>query len=117
MEKMHPKILTRKPNFLTHGIKIVVELGKLVDVVPDFPVRGMENVGAVGVDVDAVFLLAVNVAADVAALVEDEAGFALLFGFVGEHGAEEAGADDEVVIVHVHCSLSLLYCCAALRQT
>lgn len=22
MEKMHPKILTRRPNFLTHGIKI-----------------------------------------------------------------------------------------------
>ena len=21
MEKMHPKILTRRPNFLTHGIK------------------------------------------------------------------------------------------------
>ena len=48
--------------------------------------------------IDALDVLAINVAAQVGALVYDEAPLALLVGEVCERGSEEAGADDEIVV-------------------
>lgn len=83
-----------------HGrVHVVVELGEAVHVVPDVPHRRVEDVGAVAVDVDALDLLGVDVAGDVVAAVDDEDGLAGLACGVCEHGAGQAGSDDEVVVL------------------
>ena len=83
-----------------HGrVHVVVELGEAVDVVPDVRHRGVEDVGAILVDVDAIDLLGVDVACDVIAVVDDEDGLTGPLGGVGEHGAGQAGSDDEVVVL------------------
>ena len=88
-----------------HGaVHIVVELGELVDVVPHAPIAGVEDVGAILVDVDTVDLLGIDIAGDMIALVDDEALLARLLGFVREHGAGKAGADDEVIVLRHGCS-------------
>ena len=54
--------------------------------------------GAVAVDVDAFQLLHVTVATDVVAAVDDQAALACIGGQPGEGGAEQAAADDQIVV-------------------
>ena len=51
-------------------------------------------------DVDAVLLLAVNIAAALGTPVDDEAFFAVFLCFAGENGTEETAANDEIIILH-----------------
>lgn len=60
----------------------------------------MKYVSAIGVDVDALHLVAMYVAASVVTPVHHEAAFAAFMGLMGEDGAEQAGPDNQVV-VHV----------------
>lgn len=80
-------------------VDVVVELGEAVDVVPDVLHRGVEDVRAVAVDLDALDVLGVDVAGDVVAAVDDQDRLAGAPGGVGEDGAREAGADDEVIVL------------------
>jgi hypothetical protein len=48
---------------------VVIEADKLVYPVPNFLVRGVENVRAVDMDIDAVSVLGVHVATDMAAFL------------------------------------------------
>ena len=59
----------------------------------------MEDVGAIHVDVDALNLLAVEIAAHMGALVDDKASLAAPVGKVGKRAAEEAGADNEEIVL------------------
>ena len=56
---------------------------------------------AILMHVDALDVLAIDVAAQVGALVYDEAPLALLVGEMGERGSEEAGAHDKIVIMRI----------------
>ena len=85
-------------------VDVVVELGEAVDVVPDVPHGGVEDVGAVAVDLDALDVLGVDVAGDVAAAVDDQDRLAGAPGGIGEDGAGEAGADDEVIVLGHGCA-------------
>ena len=80
-------------------VDVVVELGEAVDVVPDVPHGGVEDVRAVAVDLDALDVLGVDVAGYVVAAVDDQDRLAGALGGVGEDGAREAGADDEVIVL------------------
>ena len=63
----------------------VIELAKLPHVVPDFFVRRPEDMGAVEVDVNALDLFRVAVAADVPPAVENEHAHTLGDGLMGDH--------------------------------
>ena len=91
------------------AVGVAVELRELVYILPHGLVVGVEDVGTIAVDVDALHRLGVDVARDVAALVEDEAALARLLGLVGEHCAVQAGADDEIIVLFHHC-LSFFFC-------
>lgn len=80
-------------------VDVVVELGEAVDVVPDVLHRGMEDVRAVAVDLDALDVLGVDVAGDVVAAIDDQDRLAGALGSVGEYGAREAGTDDKVIVL------------------
>ena len=53
----------------------MIEFDELIDIVPDFFVRRVENVGAIGMDIDAILVFAVNVSANMRTAFEDKAGF------------------------------------------
>ena len=93
-------------------VGVSVEHRKPVDVVPHFPVVGVEDVRAVAVDVDALDLLGVDVAGDVGALVHHQAVPAGGGGLAGKDRAEQAGADDQVIIRFVlhHFEYLSLFC-------
>ena len=80
-------------------VDVVVELGEAVDVVPDVPHGGVEDMGAVAVDLDALDVLGVDVAGDVVAAVDDQDRLSGSSGGVGEDGAREAGTDDEIIVL------------------
>ena len=65
--------------------------------------------GTVFMDVDAVLFFAIDVAADMIAAFDDEAGFAAFFHFMGEDSAEKAAADDEIVVMHGWYLLWMMY--------
>jgi hypothetical protein len=64
--------------------------------------------GTILVDVNAFNVLAIDVTAEVGAFVYDEAGFASLTGFVGEGGAEEAGAYYQIIVFLIHMKYKAL---------
>lgn len=80
-------------------VDVVVELGEAVDVVPDVFHGGVEDVGAVTVDLDALDVLGIDIAGDVVAAVDDQDRLAGTLGGVGKDGARKAGTDDEVIVL------------------
>ena len=54
---------------------------------------------AILVDVDALYILAIDVAAKLRTLVYHQAPLAMLAGEMGKGGPGKTGADDEVVII------------------
>ena len=80
------------------GLCKPVEGHEPVDIVPHRFIVGVEDMRTVAMDVDALHLFGVDIAGDVRPLVDDEDGFAGGFCLLGEDGAEEAGADDEIVV-------------------
>ena len=63
---------------------------------------------AVAVHVDALHVLGVDVAGDMVAAVDDEAGLAELGDLVAEHRRGDAGADNQVIIMgQLHNATSL----------
>ena len=80
-------------------VDVVVELGEAVDVVPDVLHGGVEDVRAVAVDLDALDVLGVDVAGDVAAAVDDQDRLAGALGGIGKDGTRKAGTDDKVIVL------------------
>lgn len=91
------------------GVGVAVELYDGVDEVPHLFVGGMEDMCAILMDVDALDVLAIDVAAQVWAFVDDEARLALLAGEVGERGSEEPGAHDEIVVMIIVHKIQMFY--------
>ena len=81
------------------GVGVAVEGGKPVHIVPHSLVVGVENMGAIAVDVDALHIFGIDVAGNVAALVHHQAGSSGIGGFPGKNRAEQAGADDQIIIL------------------
>ena len=54
---------------------------------------------AVAVHVDALHVLGVDVAGDMVATVDDQAGLAELGGLMAEHRRRDAGADNQIIIM------------------
>ena len=84
----------------------IIKSRELTNVLPNFFVAGVEDVGAILVNLNAFNFFGEDVAADVAALFDNETTLAALGSFVGKHGAEKTGADDEVVIMVRHLDLA-----------
>ena len=81
-------------------VRKAVELGKPGDIVPDLFVVGVEDVRTVFVDMDTLNALGVDIARNVGALIHDQHGFAVGFGFMGEDGTVQTGADYQIIIFH-----------------
>ena len=70
------------------AVDVIVKFSKLVDIIPYFFIAGMEDMSAVFMNVDAVLLFAVNIAADMVSSIYYKALFATIFCFVGKYTAE-----------------------------
>ena len=75
-----------------------VEFSKLIDVIPDLTIVGVENMGTVNVNIDAFHFFRVNIACNVWAFIDNQAGLAVFHRFMRKNSAIEAGADDEIII-------------------
>lgn len=76
----------------------MIEFDELIDIVPDPAVRRMENVGTIAMDMDAVLLFTIDIAADMVPPFQDQALLAGLMHLVGKDTAKEAAADDDVIV-------------------
>ena len=84
-----------------HPVLIIGEFGELTCVIPHPGVGGVEQVGAVSVDLDTGlrFGFGVGVAADMAALFDDQHPLAQLSGHAfGDRQTEESGSDNDEVV-------------------
>src|SRR5699024_1054117 len=75
-------------------VGVTVKVGKLVDVVPDFLVRSVKDVGAVLVDLDAVNFLGVDVSGNVGTLFNYLDVLAPLSRLISKGGPKQAGTDN-----------------------
>ena len=81
------------------AVHVVVELGELVDVAPNVLHRGVEDMCAVTMNVDALDLFGVNIAGDVVAPVDDQALLADLLSFMSENGAGKTSTNNQVIVL------------------
>ena len=89
------------------AVGVAVELCKLVHILPHGLVVGVEDMCTVAVDVDALHRLRVDIACNVAALVNDEALLACFFCFLCKDRAIKAGTNDQVIVLFHGCGSSL----------
>lgn len=82
------------------GIGIAVEFPELVYVIPNSFVIGMENVGPILMDRDALDIVGVDISGDVVPLLQDQHGLPGFFCLVGEHRPEKPCADDQIIVHH-----------------
>ena len=82
-------------------VGIPVEHRKLIDIVPHLLVVGVEDVGTIAVDVDALNALGVDIAGNVVPLVHHQAALAGPGGLMGKDCAVQAGANDQIIILLV----------------
>jgi len=66
------------------GIDKAVEVDEPGDIVPDLFVVGMKDVSTVNVDVDALNLFGIDVAADIFAFFDDKDSLSAVHGLAGE---------------------------------
>ena len=82
------------------GIGKTVKLRKAVYIIPYQLVVGVENMGAVNMDVDSLHRLGIHIAGDVRPLVDDQHRFACITALPGEHRAKQSRAYHQVIIFH-----------------
>ena len=82
------------------GIGEAVKGHKLIHIIPNRLIVGMEDVCPVLVKINALHLFRVDVARNVIALVDDKHGFSGGFGLLGEDRTVKARADDEIIVWH-----------------
>lgn len=82
------------------GIDEIVELRKLVNIIPHLFIAGVENVGTVDVNVDVRHLFGIDVAGNVAAAVNHQTAFAFFRQLMGKNSTVKTGTDDQIIILH-----------------
>ena len=75
-------------------VYIVIKLGKLIYILPNSLVRGVENVSAVLMHIYVLNFLAVNISACVAPFVNHKTAFATLFCLVGKNTTKKSCTDN-----------------------
>ncbi len=81
------------------AVGVAVEGHNAVHEIPHLFVVGVEDVGAVLVYVDALYLLAIHVAAQMPAFLQHQHALAALVRAVCEHGSEQARAHNYVIVL------------------
>jgi len=98
------------------GVGVAVELDDGVHEVPYLLVGGVEDMGTILMYVNTLYTLTIDVTTKLGAFVYDEAGLACLTGFVGEGGAEEAGAYYQIIVFVIHMSHTESICFISHRK-
>ena len=83
-------------------IDIIIELRKLIHIIPDLPVRSMKDVRAVFVHMDPFNILTVNISRNMVPAVDDQAAFPFPAEFIRHHSAVQARSYDQIIILF-HC--------------
>ena len=80
-------------------VGVAVALRKLVHILPHCLAAGVEDVGTIAVDLNALYFLGVDIPGNVAALINHKACFARLFCLLGKHRTVKACAYDEIIVM------------------
>jgi hypothetical protein len=73
----------------------------LIDIPPNFFFIGMENMGAVFVNIDALLFFRVYIAANMGTPVDHKAFFPIFSRFVRKHGRKETGTNQKIIVRHL----------------
>ena len=87
--------------FCQRRVREAVKRGEAVGVLPNLLVVGVEDVRAVAVDGNAADVLGVDVARNVAPLVDHKHALAFSLRHLRERRAEQPRTDDEIIILHI----------------
>ena len=84
-------------------VGVAVEFRELVHILPHCLAAGVEDVGTIAVDLNALHFLGIDIPGNVAALINHKARFARLFCLLGEHRTVKACAYDEIIVMVHPC--------------
>ena len=81
-------------------IGIAVEFRKLVDIIPSFLAVRMEDMGTVAVHLNALYLLGVDIAANVTAPLQHQNGLSVFLHLLGKCRAIKPCTHHKIIIMH-----------------
>ena len=90
-------------------IGIAVKFRKLVDIIPCLPAVGMENMSAIAVNLNALYLLGVDIAANVTAPLQHQNGLSIFLHLLGKCRAIKPRTHHKIIIMHVFSLLSCIF--------
>ena len=82
----------------TKSTKSLIKLNYMINKVPNLLIGGMEYVSSIFVDIDSVFILAVDIASRMRPFVYYQTFFIGKLCPVSECGAEQSAADYQIII-------------------
>ena len=102
MKSIHIKRQIIKLTFINRygRIDVIVEICQRIDIVPHFPVRCMENMGAILMHPDSMLLFRINIARNMVSFFYYQTGFPRFFHLMGKHAAKQPRAHDQIIIFH-----------------
>ena len=102
IERVHVerKVVQLAPVVRDRAVRVAVERHKRIHEIPDSLVRGVENMRSICMDMDSLDIIAIDVPAEMWALVDNKSLFSLLFCKRCECRAVQAGADNKVIVFH-----------------
>ena len=87
-------------------IGIAIEGDDGINEIPHSLIVGVEDVGAILMDMDALDILAIDISTQMRTLVDDQTALTLLFGQMGERATIQASSNYQI-IVRLHSFLSI----------
>ena len=81
------------------AVGIAVEFSQAVDKIPNLPAAGMEDMGAVFMDMDALGLFTVNVPAQMIPFFQHQTFFSLFSCKIREHSGKQAAPHQQIVVL------------------
>lgn len=79
----------------------MIELRKLIDIIPHLSIGGMENMGPIGMNMDALFFLTINISAQMFPAVNNKTFFPFFLSLMSKHTAKESAAHNQIIIFHI----------------
>lgn len=83
-------------------IGVAIELDNRIHKIPNLFIRGMEDMGTIFMDIDALDVLAIDIAAKMRTLVDDKAALPPAMSHTGESGTIDASSNNQMVVRFIH---------------
>jgi hypothetical protein len=88
-------------------VGIAIKGDDVVDKIPNLSIVGMEDMCAIGMDIDSFYLFTIEVSAQMRSLINNETGFSGLLRAIGKCSTVQSCSYNDIVVMGKHVYLQI----------